>query len=64
MSKVDVGTNKGMITVTYGNKANTAINGKVLALSATANGGSISWTCRKTGSTTTVPAVYLPASCR
>ena len=65
VSSVDVGANKGMITVTYGNKANTAISGKTLALSATANGGSISWTCKPSGTTgTTVSAVYLPASCR
>ena len=65
VTSVDVGANKGMITVTYGNKANKAISGDTLALSATANGGSISWTCHKFGATgTTVPAVYLPASCR
>ena len=64
VSSVNVGTNSGMITITYGNKANTAINGKILALSATANGGSISWTCKPNGSVTTVSAVYLPASCR
>ena len=65
VSSVNVATNSGMITITYGNKANSAIATKTLALSATANGGSISWTCRKSGTTgTTVAAVYLPASCR
>ena len=64
VSSVNVGTTAGMITVIYGNKANTAISGDILALSATPNGGSISWTCKPFGSTTTVPAVYLPASCR
>ena len=64
VSSANVGTTAGMITVIYDNKANTAISGDILALSATPNGGSISWTCKPTGTYTTVSAVYLPASCR
>lgn len=52
----------GLITVTFGNKANTAISGSTLLLSgsAVANGGSVIWRC-KTG---TIPAKYLPTSCQ
>jgi len=65
VSKVE--TKDGVITVTYGNKANSAIadnGGKTLELSAvTTGGGSIAWTC-KSGATDGVPAKYLPSSCR
>ena len=69
VSQVDVSTN-GLIIATYGGptatagkKANTAIAGATLELSAiTAGGGSIAFTC-KAGSTTPVPAKYLPSSC-
>jgi len=50
----------GQITITYGNKANTAISGKTLIISAVANTGSISWTC-KAG---TISKTYLPSSCQ
>ena len=56
----------GVITATYSNaapqKANDAINGKTLILSAvTASDGSIHWACK---STSTVAQKYLPSSCR
>lgn len=54
----------GMLTATYGNKANTAITGDTLAISAINNGGSISWTCKTTGTAKPLPAKYLPSSCR
>ena len=50
----------GIITVTYGNQANTAISGKTLTLSAIASSGSISWVC-KAG---TISKTYLPSSCQ
>jgi type IV pilus assembly protein PilA len=56
------GTTKGVITITYGNKANTNISGDTLELSAYGTGGSIQWTC-KTGSTGGLAAKYLPSSC-
>ena len=54
--------NGGLITATFGNKANTAITGStfVLSASAVANAGSITWTCTKS----TVPSKYLPTTCR
>ena len=58
----------GKITITYGVKANTNLQGKVLYLSATGNGASLQWTC--TTSPGGVPASngvspdYLPTSCR
>ncbi len=70
VGSVDVKTS-GFITITYGkvgtgnygSKANSAISGDSLVLSAnTAGGGSIQWTC-KGGGTTAVPNNYLPSSC-
>ncbi len=58
-----VAVTNGLLTATYGNKANTAITGDTLVLSAINNGGSISWTC-KAGTTNPIPAKYLPSSCR
>ena len=52
----------GRIQVTYGNKANTAITGKMLLLSAKTSTGSIAWTC-KAGGATPISATYLPSSC-
>ena len=50
----------GLITVTYGKKANAAISGKTLIFSAVNNGGSIQFTCK--GGTGMVQK-YLPSSC-
>jgi type IV pilus assembly protein PilA len=61
VSSVNVATTQGRITATYNStKANKAIQGKLLVLSAVSNGGSIAWTCKGT----TVNSKYLPASCR
>ena len=59
---VNVATHVGQITVTYGNKANSAITGDVLVLSATTNKGSTQFSCANTNNT--VSPKYLPASCR
>ncbi len=64
VSQVDA--SGGKIQITYSDKspqkANSAINGAVLELSAiaTSTGGSIQWTC-KAG--TNMSAKYLPSSC-
>jgi len=65
---VTVGAN-GLITVkygpgsgTFGQKANSHINGKELALSPVTGAGSISWSCK--GGATPVDPKYLPSSCR
>ncbi len=76
---MDVGAG-GVITVTYGNQANAAINGanNLLALTpATSLNGDVSWICGKhdvpsgvtvaTGATTAEPSIaqkYLPQVCR
>jgi type IV pilus assembly protein PilA len=62
------GTN-GVILITFGNKANTNIASKALAISAVPSNGSISWVCGKGatasgGSPTSVPSKYLPSSCQ
>jgi len=50
----------GVITITYGNKANTKIKSKTVLLSALDNAGSVQWTC-KVG---TIDSKYVPSSCR
>lgn len=51
----------GLITVTYGHKANQQIQGQTLLLSVSTVGRSnISWTCKRG----TLPNKYLPSSCR
>ena len=57
-----------LITVTYGGKASSTLQGKTLYLSGRAGANSILWTCTNSpgGATpaTAVPTPYLPASCR
>ncbi|MDQ0010179.1 type IV pilus assembly protein PilA [Luteibacter jiangsuensis] len=64
---VDAGvTTPGKIIATFGNEVNsklTAGGAKVVVLSATDQGGSITWNC-KSSAGTTVPDAYLPTSCR
>ena len=50
-----------VVTVTYGNKASTLINGETVTFTGTNNGGSISWVCASGG---TIPDIYLPSACR
>ena len=50
----------GLITITYGNKANSKITGNTLLLSPRDAAGGVAWTC-KTG---TLAAKYVPSSCR
>ena len=53
----------GKISVAYNTtKSNSAIQNKVLVLSAVNNNGSISFTCG-TSAGTTIPSQYRPASC-
>jgi type IV pilus assembly protein PilA len=62
VTQVSVEETPGIIEATYGNQANTAINGEILQFSAIAHGGSIEWTCKPKA--TTFKAKYLPTSCR
>ena len=57
---VNFGTGGG---TTFGKKANTNINGKVLTLSPITSTGSIAWTC-KAGATNAIAGKYLPSTCR
>ena len=59
----------GAITATFGKESNDKINGSVLTLSPTDNGGSIVWNCKSTatvtgGTATNVTEAYLPTACR
>ena len=49
-----------VITATFGNEANKAIQGETFVLSPIVNTGSIAWTCTKSK----VSQKYLPTSCR
>jgi type IV pilus assembly protein PilA len=62
---VDAGvTTPGKIIATFGGAdVNSKIATKKIVLSATDNGGSISWNC-KSSAGTDVPDAYLPTSCR
>lgn len=53
---------KGVITVTYGGKANAALTTKTLEFSATTNAGSTKWRCKSL--TTPMNPKYLPTICR
>ncbi|OOG52860.1 prepilin-type N-terminal cleavage/methylation domain-containing protein [Rhodanobacter sp. B05] len=59
-------TSTGILTAEYASgtpqKANNAIDTKVLSLSPITTGGSMKWSC--TNALTTVPTKYLPSSCR
>ena len=50
---------KGLITITFGNKANKAISGTTLLLSASSSADSLQWVCRGG----TISNRYLPTSC-
>ncbi len=58
-----VGVASNVITVTYGNDANNAINGATLTLTASTNGGSVEWTCAGLNILSGEPQ-WLPSSCR
>lgn len=50
----------GIVTATFGNKANKAIATKTLVFTPTFNVGSTSWSCTNS----TIDAKYRPSSCR
>ena len=58
-----VTTNGGLITATYGNKANSKVATQTLSISAITHTGSIEWAC-KAGASNGVDPKYLPSSCR
>lgn len=60
VTQVAVGAG-GVISVTYGNDANTNIATEVLTMTPLDNDGSVSWTCAGTGN---LVAKWLPAACR
>jgi len=63
VTQVSTGAATGIITVTYGNQANTAIAGGTLTLSPySKGGGSWAWACKGDGAK--VVPKYLPSSCR
>ena len=51
----------GVITILYGNHANTAISGQSIELSGASNSGAVlTWTCKHNS----VATAYLPSSCQ
>jgi len=61
VTQVAVGAKNGIITVTYGNEANTNIAADTLKLVATDNTGSIEWDCANAAG---LLDKWLPAACR
>ena len=57
------GAANGVITVTYGNQANTAIAGQKLVFKGTPNAGSTTWACT-TAAGSTVNVKYRSSACR
>jgi type IV pilus assembly protein PilA len=74
VASVAVGTDTGVISVTFGGSANsniTASGSNVLGFVPVANTAGIVWYCGKNGgsantsaTTTTVPTKYLPSTCK
>ena len=52
----------GIITVTYGNDANSTITNATLRLSPSTNAGSVEWTCSSVANS--IQPKHLPAACR
>ena len=50
-----------VVSIQYGNKANSEISGWDVTITATSNSGSISWTCASGG---IISDNYLPSACR
>jgi len=50
-----------VISIQFGNKANSQISGETITLTAVDNSGSVSWTCASGG---VIKNVYLPKSCK
>ena len=50
----------GVVTVTYGNQANTAINTQTLTLSPATSAGSVAWNC----SAGSLAPKHVPSACR
>ncbi len=56
-----ISVNGAVISILYGNNANSQINGLTVTITAFSNRGSMSWTCATGGP---LPETYLPSSCR
>lgn len=62
VSSVGVGNQDGVITITYGNEVNAAINGQTVTLTAnTGAAGSVQWVCASGG---VIEDKHLPSACR
>jgi len=61
VTSVAVAETTGIITVTYGGQANSAIATRTITLTPETSGGSVNWTCAR-GSIT--EEKYVPSACR
>ena len=62
VESVAVGNQDGVITITFGNEANLAIDGEAVTLTAnTSSAGSVKWDCASAG---VIPDKHLPSPCR
>lgn len=57
----DISVSGAVISVRYGNRANAAISGETITLTAVGARGSLSWDCASGG---VIADVYLPSSCK
>jgi len=56
-----IAINGPVVSILYGNDANAIISGRVLAVTAVANDGSVSWDCAGGG---VIADYYLPSACQ
>jgi len=64
VTQVDATGLQGVITVTYGNSANSAIAAHTLSFSSVTHAGSVEWHCTIAVGANPVDNKYLPTSCR
>jgi type IV pilus assembly protein PilA len=55
-----ISVNGPVVSIQYGNDANATINGQTIILTATDNGGTLSWACASGG---VIGDTYLPSAC-
>ena len=55
-----VAVSGAVVTITYGNEANTHISGQTITMTAANNTGSMSWTCESGG---VIQDIHLPRAC-
>ena len=63
VASADAAKTEGVLTALFSDSAHANLKGGSMKLTATANGGSISWVCADAGASTPVITTYLPKTC-